>query len=78
MKNDLPFFPHDNNARNHPKMKALIAEFGYEGYGKFWVLNECIAESSGEFIYISRKINKLSLAEELGFNGDEFNKFIKF
>jgi hypothetical protein len=78
MKDDLPFFPHDNNARNHPKMKALIAEYGYEGYGRFWALNEKIAETSGAFIDISKKINKLALAKELDFNGDELNKFLKF
>ena len=40
MKDNLPYFSHDNNARRHPKMKALIAEFGYEGYGRFWALND--------------------------------------
>jgi hypothetical protein len=78
MKNNLPYFSHDNNARNHPKMKALIAEFGYEGYGRFWVLNERIAESTGAFIDISRKVNKLDLAKELGFDGNELDQFIAF
>jgi len=78
MKNDLPYFSHDNNARNHPKMKALIAEFGYEGYGRFWVLNERIAETTGACIDISRKVNKLDLAKELGFDGAGLDGFLKF
>jgi hypothetical protein len=78
MKNDLPFFSHDNNARNHPKMKALIAEYGYEGYGRFWALNEKIAETSGAFINISKKINRLALANELNFDGNELDKFLEF
>jgi hypothetical protein len=59
-------------------MKALIAEFGYEGYGRFWVLNERIAESSGALIDISKKVNKLDLAQELGLNNDGLDKFLGF
>ena len=78
MKDNLPYFPHDNNARRHPKMKALIAEFGYEGYGRFWALNERIAELSGAYIDISKKVNKLDLANELGLNGNDLDKFLSF
>jgi len=78
MKDNLPFFSHDNNARNHPKMKALIAEFGYEGYGRFWALNEKIAESAGAFIDISRKVYRLDLAKDLGLDGNGLDKFLAF
>ena len=78
MKDNLPYFSHDNNARNHPKMKALIAEFGFEGYGRFWVLNERIAESSGACIDISRKVNKLDLANELRLDGKGLDDFLNF
>ena len=78
MKDNLPFFSHDNNARRHPKMKALIAEYGYEGYGRFWALNERIAESPNAYIDISKKVNKLDLAQELSFNGEELDKFLSF
>ena len=47
MKDDLPYFSHDNDSRNHPKMKALRARYGWTGYGQFWALNEMIAGSSG-------------------------------
>jgi hypothetical protein len=78
MKDNLPYFSHDNNAHRHPKMKALIAEYGYEGYGRFWALNERIAESSGAYIDISKKVNKLALAQEIGLNGDGIDRFLKF
>jgi len=78
MKDNLPYFSHDNDSRRHPKMKALIAEFGYEGYGRFWALNERIAETPGAYIDISRKVNKLDLANELGFDGNGLDKFLKF
>jgi len=78
MKDNLPYFSHDNNARRHPKMKALIAEFGFEGYGRFWALNERIAESSNACIDISKKVNKLDLANELGLDGNGLDRFIAF
>jgi hypothetical protein len=78
MKDDLPYFTHDNNASQHPKMKALIAEYGFEGYGRFWALNEKIARNSGACIDISRKVYKLDLANELRLNSDELDKFLAF
>jgi hypothetical protein len=78
MKDNLPYFSHDNNAHRHPKMKALIAEYGYEGYGRFWALNERIAENPGAYIDVSRKVNKLDLAQELGMSGPDLDKFLKF
>lgn len=78
MKEDLPYFSHDNNASQHPKMKALIAEYGFEGYGRFWVLNEKIAQTDGAYIDISRKVYRLDLAKDLGFNSDELDGFLRF
>ena len=78
MKNTLPFFSHDNNASQHPKMKALIAEYGFEGYGRFWVLNEKIASTKGAYIDLSRKVYKLDLARDLGLNNKELDEFLSF
>jgi hypothetical protein len=78
MKDNLPYFSHYNNAHRHPKMKALIAEYGYEGYGRFWALNERIAETPGACIDISRKVNRLDLAQELGMSGPKLDNFLKF
>jgi len=78
MKNDLPYFSHNNNARRHPKMKALIAEFGFEGYGRFWALCERIAEDSDAYLDISKKVNKLDLAGELGLDGNGLDTFLSF
>jgi len=78
MKNDLPYFTHNNNARRHPKMKALIAELGFEGYGRFWALCERIAEDSDAYLDISKKVNKLDLASELGLDGNGLDTFLSF
>ena len=78
MKDTLIYFSHDSNARQHPKMKALRAKFGYEGYGMFWALNERIAETSGACIDISKKLNKLDLANELSLTESGLDIFLEF
>jgi hypothetical protein len=78
MRDDLPYFSHDNNAQDHPKMQALIAEYGFEGYGRFWALNERIAAASGAAIDISKKVNKMSLARSLGLNETGIDGFLGF
>jgi hypothetical protein len=78
MKNDLPYFSHDNDARNHPKMKALRAQYGATGYGQFWMLNELISQAPEAHLDLVRKINRLAVAQELGFNLEELEKFLAF
>ncbi|MDR1507827.1 MAG: DUF4373 domain-containing protein [Treponema sp.] len=78
MRDDLQFFSHDTNAQDHPKMQALIAELGFEGYGRFWALNERIGSSSGSAIDVSKKVNKMSLARSLGLNEAGIDRFLAF
>lgn len=78
MKNDLPFFSHFNDARNHPKMKALRAQYGVAGYGLFWMLNEMIAAAKDARLDLSKKIYRTATAGELGMNLDEFDSFLAF
>jgi hypothetical protein len=78
MKNDLPWFKHYNDARNHPKMKALRGRFGPTGYGHFWMFNEIISEAPDARLDLSRKINLLATAEELGLELPAFEEFLAF
>lgn len=78
MKDDLPWFKHYNIARNHPKMKALRGKFGPAGYGRFWMLNEIISDAPEARLDLSRKINILSTAEELGLELAAFEEFLAF
>jgi hypothetical protein len=41
---DAYYFSHDSNARMDPKCMTLIAKHGWEGYGFYWMLNECMYE----------------------------------
>jgi hypothetical protein len=78
MKDDLPYFTHDNDARNHAKMKALRARFGWTGYGQFWALNEMIAGSPGARLDISRKVVRAAVACELGMTTDALEDLLAF
>ena len=78
MKNDLPRFDHDNDARNHPKMKALLTAYGFEGYGRFWALNEVVAAAEDVKLDLSRRINRLALASDLGLSEKALDDFIRF
>lgn len=78
MKDDLPYFSHDNDSRNHPKMKALRARYGWTGYGQFWALNEMIAGSAEARLDLSRKVVRSATACELGMTTDALDDLLAF
>ncbi len=78
MKNNLPYFQHDNDARSHPKFGALRARFGWEGCGRFWALNEMIAAAEECRLDLSRPLLRNSTASRLDLSPDEFEAFLAF
>jgi len=78
MKDDLPYFSHDNDSRNHAKMKALRSRYGWAGYGHFWALNEMISGSAHATLDLSRKVIKSATACELGMTPDALDDFLAF
>jgi len=44
MAKDVYYFPHDANAHDDPKCSALIADYGMEGYGLYWMIIETLHE----------------------------------
>jgi hypothetical protein len=78
MKDGLKYFSHDSSATSHPKMKALRSRYGWDGYGRFWALNEMIASAPKARLDLSRKINKMAAADDLGMTVEEFEAFIDF
>jgi len=44
MPKDAYYFSHDYNARHDPKISALKADYGIEGYGRYWIIIEMLAE----------------------------------
>jgi hypothetical protein len=78
MKNDLPYFSHYSTAHDEPRMQALLAEHGFEGYGRFWILCEKIAASPNAVLDISSRVIKLTIARTLGLDPEDFDDFMGF
>lgn len=60
MSKDAYYFSHDANARHDEKILELRAELGWEGYGIFWAIIECLREASG-YKYSIKRLNGLAL-----------------
>lgn len=78
MKEDLPWFRHKKDARHSSGAKALIAEYGFEGYGRYDALLEIIASQPGARIDLSLKKNRAGYAGELRMSPTDFEAFIVF
>jgi hypothetical protein len=65
MNKDAYYFPHDSNARHDPKMSEMIADFGMEGYGIFWVIIEVLREQKGYKLELKR-INAIAMQSHTG------------
>lgn len=46
MAKDTYYFSHDNNARNDEKILEFRARLGWEAYGIYWALIECLSEAN--------------------------------
>jgi hypothetical protein len=78
MKNNLPYFAHYSSTHNQPVMQALLAEYGFEGYGKYWFFCEKIASCPNAVLDISSRVIRLTIARDMGMSAEEFDSFIRF
>lgn len=47
MSKDAYWFKHDSNATNDVKIMQLLAEYGLEGYGAYWIIIEKLRDATG-------------------------------
>lgn len=78
MKNNLSYYPREVGWHRHPKIKLLKAEYGLPGDSNFGTLCDCIAESDGCWLYLSKPFVKADIAERLKMSFEELDKFIDF
>ena len=78
MKNNIEYYRHSVVSDQHPKFKMLRNKYGWEGEGKFWALNNRIAQAENCCLNITKKYNKASIATDLGFKIEEFDDYITF
>ena len=56
----------------------LRVKYGWAGEGKFWALNNMIAQSENCRLDISKKYNKASIANDLDFNIKTLDEFLDY
>jgi hypothetical protein len=61
MSKDSYYFSHDSNAHTDPKMLRLRMNLGWEGYGLFWAITECL-RSQHEYFLSEEDFSFLTLA----------------
>ena len=78
MKNNLNYYTHYANSHNHWKFKLLRSKYGWAGEGRFWALNNMIADSDQCTLNLARKNIKATVANDLNFTLQELDEFITF
>lgn len=76
MKDNISFYRHEVGSHNHWKFKTLRRHFGWAGEGKFWALNNLIAEANGCRLDLTDADRKQSIAVDLDFDPEEFDQFV--
>lgn len=77
-KTDGKWFSHDNNTLSDPKIVCLEADYGFEGYGRFWRLMEIIHTQEGYKYCLTQKVAYASLAKLLGQTTEQFKAFLHY
>jgi len=78
MKNNIDYYRHEANSHQHPKFKMLRVKYGWEGEGKFWALNNMIAQADNCELDLSKEYVRSTIAYDLGFSLTEFDEFITY
>ncbi len=78
MKNNIEYYPHEKGSHLNGKFKMLRLKYGWEGEGRFWALNNIMADSEGCILDLNKKYVKADVVETLGFSITEFDEYIKY
>lgn len=77
MGKDAYYFSHDSNARNDPKICAMLSVYSMEGYGWYWVIIEMLREQKSYRLRISGKYNSNALAMQMHCSPEKAAQFIQ-
>lgn len=78
MKNNLDRYPHSVTSHSHWKFKTLRRAYGWAGEGKFWALNNMIADAGDCVINLNDPVRKAAVAAEIDFDVPELEEYICF
>ena len=76
-KNNADYFSHDNDARNHRKIKALRGKFGVTGYGFWFMLLEFLTYSDyNQFEFTDSEVELM--AGDFGVSATEIHDMLSY
>lgn len=73
---DAYYFPHDSNAKNDPKILAMLSVYGMQGYGWYWVIIEMLREQNDYKMDICGKYSFNAFAMQMLCDAETAEKFI--
>jgi DnaD/phage-associated family protein len=76
MSKEAYYFSHDSNARQDPKILAMMSVYGAEGYGWYWILIEMLRDQSEFKLDIQGKYAFNAIAMQLHTDKDAASKFV--
>ncbi|BDD11757.1 hypothetical protein FUAX_41890 (plasmid) [Fulvitalea axinellae] len=76
MKKDAYYFSHDSNACHDQKIRLMLAEYGAEGYGWYWMLVELMRDESDHQLLRKGRGFLKALAHELHTDADKLAPFL--
>lgn len=71
------YFSHDANARHDPKVVAMMARYGVEGYGRYWIIIEMLREDADHRLQIGSAYMRNALAVQMQCDPDAALKFVQ-
>ena len=74
---DAYYFSHDANARNDPKICAMRAEFGAEGYGWYWVIVEMLREQEDYHLDYTEPFIWSAIAQQMQASAEQAQAFVQ-
>lgn len=79
MKKNIEWYRHRKDSHRHPKFKLLRATYGSNGWayeGRFWALNNIIADCENCQLDLSKIRTKAVVADEIGLTIDQLTEFL--
>lgn len=77
-KNNADYFSHDNNMRNHRKIKAVRNKFGLEGYAIYNMFLETLTEADNFRIKIDEEMEWDLLAADFGVDKAKLKEVLNY
>lgn len=76
MAKEAYYFSHDSNARQDPKVLAMMSVYGPKGYGWYWILVEMMREQDGYTLSLQGKYSFNAIAMQMHTTSNEAEQFV--